>query len=377
MRNLVHLSLVFLFFLTTGTGASFANEMYNGLSSSGEGKPCNEPAPVNYHVEEVFTDGVIVDWDDPVNMPAEYNIKVFEVASGNLIHNANVAGSFSSARVLNLQSNTEYRIRTTPVCTDGTLSEEFSEAQFLTLILDLVVSGFTAATPPAFCTMNAANQSCYINPPTGNVVTFEVSTNAGSRVFGIYRSSNGCGSGANYQFKFRPARYNDDTSFQFFCDNATSANCAGQFVTITRLGAVVARLKIGATANPGINIITTFINTNQSTQIRGLGTNTGAFDPEGNGCGERSNVTLSNNLILTASPNPFHQTLEIQVPIATNNLETEISLFDLHGRRILTQRYPAEQTTITLQTESLTPGMYFLRAESGGISETVKVVKTQ
>ncbi|MBN8677338.1 MAG: T9SS type A sorting domain-containing protein [Chitinophagales bacterium] len=66
----------------------------------------------------------------------------------------------------------------------------------------------------------------------------------------------------------------------------------------------------------------------------------------------------------------------MQIPFA-NNQETEIALFDLQGRRILTQRWPAEQANITLDTENLTPGMYFLRAESGGISETVKVVKTQ
>ena len=83
------------------------------------------------------------------------------------------------------------------------------------------------------------------------------------------------------------------------------------------------------------------------------------------------------NQTLTAVPNPFTNQLEIRQPFANINEFVEISLYDLQGRQVKALRSPGDLQTITLSTENLSAGMYFLRAESGGQIETVKVVKTQ
>ena len=80
---------------------------------------------------------------------------------------------------------------------------------------------------------------------------------------------------------------------------------------------------------------------------------------------------------LSATPNPFTNQLDIQIPFANINENIELNLYDLQGRRVMALHAPGDQQTITLKTEQLLPGMYFLRAESGGVIQTVKVVKTQ
>ncbi|MFN0276085.1 MAG: T9SS type A sorting domain-containing protein [Chitinophagales bacterium] len=62
------------------------------------------------------------------------------------------------------------------------------------------------------------------------------------------------------------------------------------------------------------------------------------------------------------SPNPVHSNINIQLPQAF--AETTLSIIDIHGRLMIKQN--ASGKYITMDATQLSPGMYLIRAESGG-----------
>jgi hypothetical protein len=80
---------------------------------------------------------------------------------------------------------------------------------------------------------------------------------------------------------------------------------------------------------------------------------------------------------LSASPNPFTNTLEVKIPYATTENDVKVNLYDLQGRLMLSEKTPGGTQIRSLSTENLLPGLYLLRVDTGDRSETIKVVKTQ
>lgn len=358
--------------------------------SNPEGAPlnsplsCNEPAPVNYHITDISTNEIRVAWDAPINPPFEYNIKVWETSTGNLVQNGNISGLLNVARGVGLQPGTEYRIRSTPVCSDGSLSVNYTEGVGTTLIVDLVVSIYNENYTPPSCALRAPNETCAVNPNPGNTVSCKVqrrpkfSNQGPERIFGVYKVSATC----LYPVVKVPEA---NSPFQFTCTNGQT-ECTGSTVVIRIESDTIAEFKFNKPANGPQQIVC--VKMHQQYEIICWGT-TGTADPNPVTCPGTPTIKLpsggerneDSENIATASlsvlPNPFTNQLEVQIPFANINENTELSLYDLQGRRMMDLITPGDQQSITLTTENLTPGMYFLRAESGGMIQTVKVVKTQ
>jgi hypothetical protein len=80
---------------------------------------------------------------------------------------------------------------------------------------------------------------------------------------------------------------------------------------------------------------------------------------------------------LRANPNPFSDQLEVIPPFTDESQDLSISLYDLQGRQMLSENFPGGTQMLTLPTEHIAPGLYFLRAQSGEMSEIIRVLKTQ
>ncbi len=349
--------------------------------------PCNEPAPVNYHITDLFTNEIRVAWDVPPNAPFEYNIKVFETSSGNMIQDFNIPGNLTIARAVNLQPGTEYEIRTAPVCSDGSISHYFASSIGTTLIIELVVNGFNLPNTDPTCGLLYKDEYCEADPEEDKIVVFRIRSisnpNVG-RFFGVYNADDEC---TTSKIKVYPG----SSPFQFYCNQSTSPICTGQQVTIKLNGDKKAVFSIWNETNGSPKHLYCTENIASGYQIVRYGDYNGVFDPVGGNCGtgggDRSTkanaqdedfwASIPSSPSLSANPNPFTNQLDIQIPFANINETIALHLYDLQGRIAMTMQVPGDQQTLTLSTENLSPGMYFLRAESGGIIQTIKVVKTQ
>lgn len=100
--------------------------------------------------------------------------------------------------------------------------------------------------------------------------------------------------------------------------------------------------------------------------------------PEGHCAADRDNEPFeTTSSTLSASPNPFTNTLEVKIPYATTENDVKVNLYDLQGRLMLSEKTPGGTQIRSLSTENLLPGLYLLRVDAGDRSETIKVVKTQ
>jgi hypothetical protein len=81
------------------------------------------------------------------------------------------------------------------------------------------------------------------------------------------------------------------------------------------------------------------------------------------------------NDALSAFPNPFNNQLDVFLPYPTENQDVEVSLYDLQGRRIFIQNFGGGDQMVSIPTENISPGMYFLQARSGDRVESIKMLK--
>ena len=88
----------------------------------------------------------------------------------------------------------------------------------------------------------------------------------------------------------------------------------------------------------------------------------------------QSGIESSPADVISIFPNPAHEILTIDLPIADFNLE--VSVFDVQGRKI-NLALKIEKSQVHLNTITLTPGFYTLQIsdERTGIRELQKFVK--
>ncbi|MBL7828277.1 MAG: T9SS type A sorting domain-containing protein [Saprospiraceae bacterium] len=80
---------------------------------------------------------------------------------------------------------------------------------------------------------------------------------------------------------------------------------------------------------------------------------------------------------LAVRPNPFHEMISVQLPETDDPDGISLQLFDLYGKRMANYIVPAGQAEIGLSATQLPPGIYYLRVETAGKSETIKIIKAQ
>lgn len=362
-----------------GAANSMVANPSTGLAVFQPPPSCDLTAPIDLHVTELAPNFIRVDWT-PTSIPFEQNIKVVEVATGNIVQNSNIPGNATFARVGNIQDDIEYDIINTPVCSDGTLSKNSVSIRIITPIIELVVSGFTPSTLGWPYTFDAKYDYCIVNPPPGWSVTCMVKQTSGSGTyFAVHKTFD---DSCKPRLKIKTLLSSEE--FQLFCSSGQTNACLTNEITIKKQnGLEVSKFKL-VEEEGTLQMICTYMLPGYEIKCWGpKGIDdafdivcTGLHDP-GPGGDRNSNASQGLTPTLSAQPNPFTDQLEIQLPFNNPTENTRISLYDLQGRQVISALYPGEQQTIQLSTLNLAPGMYFLRAESGGVSETVKVVRTQ
>lgn len=97
---------------------------------------------------------------------------------------------------------------------------------------------------------------------------------------------------------------------------------------------------------------------------------TEAFDvPEDCLLGVGSNDNIQNKFVIY--PNPSQGQINIQSRFGIN--EAQVSIFDMNGRKIMEQEVEMHNTG-TIQATNLTPGIYMIKIEGGGFSQTSKLI---
>jgi hypothetical protein len=343
---------------------------------------CNLPAPTNFHPVWIGPDKVLTAWDLPSILPFEYNILVYKIGNPIPEQDFNIPGIKTDWLIENLAPNTKYEIVLTPTCGVNDPGKEPGVMQITTIITDLVAIGFTPSNSTASCTMDDPNEFCAMAPNPGYLVTFKLQHDNHPEInytLGFFRGSGVCSN----KVKLVANNSSIYSQFKVFCNSSTSPNpgCSGEYVTITFQEVTIAKVFYVISAETSYQLGCSFLANGYSlSRIGGPAGAPSSLGACGNNLGDDSDdreMSVPDEAVLSAYPNPFTDQLEIQIPYAIGNENSGILLYDLQGRQIMTGSFPGDQQTIRWNTASLMPGMYFLRVQSGGIEQTIKVVKTQ
>ncbi len=85
-------------------------------------------------------------------------------------------------------------------------------------------------------------------------------------------------------------------------------------------------------------------------------------------------LPLNTEDIALIFPNPFNETISINLLNNTASFDTNIRITDLSGRTVFIENY-ASATNIRLSTESLSAGIYFIQLKQGPHNQLTKLVK--
>jgi Secretion system C-terminal sorting domain/Fibronectin type III domain len=351
-----------------------ASNVKNNLELSEDG--CEIPAPETFHLKSVSSTWAEFEWTPEFVIPPTYRLKTYEVASGNLVNTTDVPGGVSIARVLGLAPGVQYRTYIHAVCSDGTENPKSKFVDVLTIIQELVVTGYSNQASTPSCTITSSGQMCpiFFNSNYVNVFQFETKGETSvSRYFYVDKNPAG-------DLRVRINSSESGTNLMFQCVSATNTysnpfpSCQGVMFAIIHNGIEMCKFEMISTGSTTGFFKCNFINALGKNTIRRVSS------PELNGNGDDRDGTIESTALIQKSlisPNPFTDHLNIQLPTLTPETPVNLALYDLQGRLVATQFGRNDNQMYTLPTENLKPGMYFLRIEAGGEVSTTKVVKTQ
>jgi hypothetical protein len=85
-------------------------------------------------------------------------------------------------------------------------------------------------------------------------------------------------------------------------------------------------------------------------------------------------LALNTEDIALIYPNPFSESISINVLNNTASFDLNLKITDLSGRTVFIENY-ASANNIRLSTESLSPGIYFIELKQGPHKQLTKLVK--
>ncbi|MBP6811785.1 MAG: T9SS type A sorting domain-containing protein [Saprospiraceae bacterium] len=370
---------LFIVFLLVGfTGSVTANILPTEPTNPPQGTPVEDvcalgpPSFVGY--TEVGTSWIKVTWT-PVYNAYQYHIITRNFVSNAVVNHKYVTAATNFALIEPLTAGTTVYSEVRAICSNGLESPVggFSGPEGI-IILDLVMlSGVVApnseslgaemlfetdgpitipmdGTETIFRVTDKNDNNCYRN--------FKVWTNPPSKTLFVqpaWAASAGCGSAPRHLFgeetNSHGTIFHDFKKiFVHFTVSASTLQATGE---LYREGA---GNDIGYKVQPYLP---------------------GFSGPSSGDRDGSSENTFEASSTLFASPNPFTNLLDVQIPYSTEENDVKISLYDLQGRRVLSQQFPGGAQIRSLSTEDLTPGLYLLRVDTGSRSETIKVMKTQ
>jgi Secretion system C-terminal sorting domain len=366
-----------------------ANKPDNGigpLASTYQDAICTLPPPSVLHVDKVGSGWVQLSWP-AVAGASQYRIVIVEETSGDPVSVTFVPGNTTIAQVSTGGSNVACHAEIQSVCYDGTWDDHHSTPSdsFKTIILELVVTGYTFPSPSQVdCTIGVGEAAACTFYWSTTQTPFEVIYATPNRNYGRRFSVNMLES-SSYQVQFNSDPLGNEgkcLTFHIEENQEGTKTMSIRFRSSPYMppGEKIAELAVShvvAANQPGKLFKTAEFNSsctiNKVKQAYGLA---GSSRPEHyNNANERS--THIEKLDFMASPNPFHDFLTIQLPESNSQIGNSVYLYDLLGSVKQTHTATAGQNEITLNTAYLSPGVYFLRIESGGTIETIKVLKTE
>jgi hypothetical protein len=333
---------------------------------------CEFPAPTDFQISEAGSTWLLATWTPAQVIPPNYRLRTFEVVSGVLVNTMDVLGGNTFARILNLNPGVLYRVEMRALCSEGNESDLLGSAQRPTLILELVVSGFSMSCSTPGCVMVPGSPICEFNYSNGSVTPFRIlKPGQVERKFYISKPTSN-------KFKVEYNTLNEPGSpITILCTGA-SANqtqappCSTTTYLVYSEGVEIASFEVSdmstAASTGKIRLLSAGVKVSiaklECPSVKSGGSNDRTVE-----------ATFATAPII--SPNPFTNHLNIQLPTLTPETPVSLALYDLQGRLVATQFGRDDNQMYTLSTENLKPGMYFLRIEAGGEVSTTKVVKTQ
>lgn len=337
--------------------------------------PLNPPS--NFAVQNISTEWADLTWT-PVQGAANYLIKTYDRVNGNLIHTVTVSGSVSTTRVTwpdMVSGGNESKIWSVDAL--GVQSINYSAAQYDKIILELVTTGYAFydnIVPQCILALPATSCS---NFTWGENIqtTFKVTTPANAETSDVCLFTMKGYIAADHIAHLKLAYQGVIPSSDYFIKkNSTGTAFNVMYGTVHVSSLVPAALNVNSNSPTGF--ITRSPEDNFAHVIKKIGAGPGLQTNSPSILIDKRDLdpTLSD---LKTIPNPFRDILTLELPDTDNQAAANVHLYDLLGAVKRSFAAPADQRTITFDTADLTPGVYFLRVETGGQIETIKVVKTQ
>lgn len=371
--------------LFSGLSANNSNEILPPSQIIQLDDNCNLPPPSSLNVDLIGSGWVNVSWP-AVFGAAQYKLQVYDGQSGLPVGAAvYVPGNSTSAQLSTIGCGNTAYVGIQTVCTNHEVSStQTLTDKFDTIILDLVVSGFSSNNGHASCQLSTSvNTSCSI-PWSSTQTPFNVSyyhnnTLAYSRDFSL--SVIGGGGLSNHVKLQMGANGNTGQNIYFLGqDDPTGShfiyiykrdNVNSDDISQMSLIATLSVAYPGANSQVGYPYLLSWNDTNGTVSQMHE-----AFSgPADDRLNENGHATGSMQAV--AAPNPFTDQLHLNLPQTKDPNGTTIHLYDLLGARKITYEVPGDLTECTINTTQLTPGVYFLHIEADGKSQTIRVVKTQ
>lgn len=367
----LQLFLLFTFYLFSSLTPLKSNNIVGSAPAEME-DVCTLAPPAVFTIVQVGTTWADVTWS-PVPGAVGYHIKTYESVSGNLVNDMFVTNVINGAKITGLAPDVSYFSKIWSVCSgqeDGPTAKTSSE--FRTIIIDYVAQGYTH---PA----GIENWSAFCGNLGLGGCNYVYQNNGLSRTYFIIKKNDDY----NIQLHFSLNVENHitmvraNTADPDYLNGKFSFDDDGNFLYIYY-------------GNPGVKIATLSIS-HVGLSPTGLffrvqngnlpGYTIDRLDPPGMGFNTSDNGNekeyLKSTTFLSASPNPFTNTIDLQIPYATPENDVNIHLYDLQGRLMLSEKTPSDTQIRILPSETLLPGLYLLRVNTGDKTETIKVMKTQ
>lgn len=371
--------------------AAFLILFYSGLSAKGTlftssvASPetandwrCNVPAPANFGADETSGTGAHLTWSYVPEAVGGYQIQIIRDSDHHLMSTQNKSQNDLEIWISDLAENEHYTAEIRGICGDHQVSELKNTGPIHTVILELIVNGYT---PPEmngnFCNISSNYGSCPF-PTSDGLYHFKVTKGSDVRYFGVQTTYSSSSHSVTYSVDIGYQNDPAKSPISFFCLSQTTestAECHFDHIVVKYNGTTIAWIEVfNSSGLSSSKLQCSFINDCTVSRVVVSGKPGEAGDDQDAAYIEP--VIFKNLDFVKASPNPFQDKLEVALTSKTT-AGVYLTLFTPEGKAIIRERFDADQNRYALTTESLHPGLYFLRVQSGDQIQTLKVLKSE
>jgi hypothetical protein len=342
---------------------------------------CPLPAPTNFVVTGTSSTSISLQWDA---VPGAFDYRI-GAAGGPGVPPPPIFTTATSVTFNNLTPGTDYNFTCAAGCGNNTYSINIAQRSGATdFIIEIVYNGFSGAgaqqaifngqgsgSPAATCPV-ALNQ-CYVGILRNGGTVLNTFT------FNLAQANN---QKYGYFWEVLPPPNNTILTAM---TNSQTPQCSSATSGLWRIHLAKCASPVSTKSNMRLTTSSTTLNFEVSAIPEGHTlTIYECSNGAGAGGGETKNRdqilpnSTNTSLSLLAAPNPFTNEINLTFTERPETAEpVAIELFDLQGKLHLQQYFNSSSDNLSLPTQDLPLGMYFLRARVGDTVKTIKVVKTE